>query len=532
MDELSDELAQLATDAPPLPSLTDEDVATILTQLPLSHLPACAATCTQWAAVVRSDGLLWSAGFGQRFGGRVAPAEAYDACRRCITAVNALQLLPIKSSHSPDGESLCPRAGAAAGPLGPYVVLSGGATTEFSFTGHVDLWDASRRCVVASRRTLLDQHGQHMISRWQHSALHSGDALWLYGGTAARDHCPCGVLYAVLMLDARANGPLELGENSGIPAMAHSIRVPLCCEGDAATREGEGPALSGHTACAIGGVTEAAAMLTFGGETRELHGAHAVSNWLWRVPLPAPEMCDVLSADNTCRRVEAAGAPPSPRYCHAAERVREEWLIFGGWAKRQRTWEVCRKGFSTLGRPNQHRIRCSHVPTPHRRTGRPAAQRSGHAPLSQRPAPAPPEHDGMGAPRHRGRGAAGPVPGGDRRFAGRSAAARLRRRLPPRAGTWPAVWGTPHDASSCGPIDSFTHLAPAAPVSAQDMVQDLCDVALLHLPTLTWLPQKELPCHPPQRGGTNALVRAPGGGGEGTFIFGGMNSDRCGARAR
>ena len=37
---------------------------------------------------------------------------------------------------------------------------------------------------------------------------------------------------------------------------------------------------------------------------------------------------------------------------------------------------------------------------------------------------------------------------------------------------------------------------------------DLCDVALLHLPTFTWLPQHGLPSYHPQRGGTNALVRA------------------------
>ena len=53
-------------------------------------------------------------------------------------------------------------------------------------------------------------------------------------------------------------------------------------------------------------------------------------------------------------------------------------------------------------------------------------------------------------------------------------------------------------------------------------VEDLCDVGLLHLPTLTWLPPAGLPSNPAQRGGTNALVRAPGGG---CFIFGGMNSD-------
>ena len=54
------------------------------------------------------------------------------------------------------------------------------------------------------------------------------------------------------------------------------------------------------------------------------------------------------------------------------------------------------------------------------------------------------------------------------------------------------------------------------------MVVDLSDVGLLHLPTLTWLPAAGLPCNAAQRGGNNALVRAPLGR---CFIFGGMNSD-------
>lgn len=73
--------------APPLPALTDEDVRAILTQLPLSRLPACAATCSQWARCVRSDGLLWSAGFASRFGGRpwyrpMRVRHAAGACQR------------------------------------------------------------------------------------------------------------------------------------------------------------------------------------------------------------------------------------------------------------------------------------------------------------------------------------------------------------------------------------------------------------------------------------------------------------------
>ena len=54
-----------------------------------------------------------------------------------------------------------------------------------------------------------------------------------------------------------------------------------------------------------------------------------------------------------------------------------------------------------------------------------------------------------------------------------------------------------------------------------DMVMDLCDVALLHLPTLTWLPPDGLPCHFVQRGGTNTLIRTADSR---CFIFGGMQS--------
>ena len=55
-----------------------------------------------------------------------------------------------------------------------------------------------------------------------------------------------------------------------------------------------------------------------------------------------------------------------------------------------------------------------------------------------------------------------------------------------------------------------------------DMVMDLYDVVLFHLPTLTWLPQKGLPSNYQQRGGTNTLIRSDDGR---CFVFGGMNSD-------
>ena len=55
-----------------------------------------------------------------------------------------------------------------------------------------------------------------------------------------------------------------------------------------------------------------------------------------------------------------------------------------------------------------------------------------------------------------------------------------------------------------------------------DMVMDLFDVVLLHVPTMTWLPLKGLPSNYQQRGGTNTLIRTVDGR---CFVFGGMNSD-------
>ena len=66
------------------------------------------------------------------------------------------------------------------------------------------------------------------------------------------------------------------------------------------------------------------------------------------------------------------------------------------------------------------------------------------------------------------------------------------------------------------------HSDPQPGQAYGDMVQDLCDVALLHLPTLTWLPAQGLPRHTVQRGGTNALIRTADSR---CFIFGGMQSD-------
>ena len=150
---------------PPLPALRDEELAILFTTLPLSQLSACAAVCTQWARVVHTDGFLWSNLFERDMAGRVSAASALRAYRRCVSACRVkLRLVAQASSR----ERLSPRAGAAAATLGPYVILSGGATTNFRFTAHVDLWDARSRQTLAAAIVPMRQR---MPERWQQSAV-------------------------------------------------------------------------------------------------------------------------------------------------------------------------------------------------------------------------------------------------------------------------------------------------------------------------------------------------------------------------
>ena len=54
---------------------------------------------------------------------------------------------------------------------------------------------------------------------------------------------------------------------------------------------------------------------------------------------------------------------------------------------------------------------------------------------------------------------------------------------------------------------------------------DLADLALLHLPSLTWLPSTAEP-YEALRGGTNALIDVPEGPGRRrVLVLGGMNSE-------
>ena len=66
---------------------------------------------------------------------------------------------------------------------------------------------------------------------------------------------------------------------------------------------------------------------------------------------------------------------------------------------------------------------------------------------------------------------------------------------------------------------------PAHRLRARAQVQDLSDLRLLHLPSLTWLPPAAE--HPPLRGGTNALVDVPDEASPGRrrlVVLGGMYS--------
>ena len=62
------------------------------------------------------------------------------------------------------------------------------------------------------------------------------------------------------------------------------------------------------------------------------------------------------------------------------------------------------------------------------------------------------------------------------------------------------------------------------PGDSGDMVMDLYDVLLLHIPTLTWLPPRALPSVYELRGGTNSLIRTDDGH---FFLYGGMYSDEA-----
>ena len=140
MADKGGEVLEVATKAE-LPMLSDEDICLILSLMPIDNLPACAAICKHWAAVLRGDGLLWSNIFTHRFGGTVEPTAARHACNRCMSTIRALAMTTEscrgmrKTAHHL--RPLSRRAGAADGQLGPLIVISGGATDHFNLTRRV-----------------------------------------------------------------------------------------------------------------------------------------------------------------------------------------------------------------------------------------------------------------------------------------------------------------------------------------------------------------------------------------------------------
>ena len=305
-----------------LVALSDEAVGAILSHATPPEVAVCATICSQWARVVRSDGLLWACMFRQRFGGHIEPSEAQRACKRCASACAAINLRPSRGQ----GAQLTRRAGAAAGCLGRYVIISGGATRDFQMTGDVDVWDPTSHSALM---TGYVPSGARLPRRWQHTAVSWQGELWLYGGADSDRRLPCGSLHCLYRADgpATARRPriacraVAMEREDEHPSGTDPLRRPH--------RPGEGPALSGH--CAR--VLDSGDMLCFGGEGVD----DEVTNLLWRIALPPPSLVhNATPTVVTWGLVQATGAAPSPRFCHSAEVLASGWLIFGGWAKAPR----------------------------------------------------------------------------------------------------------------------------------------------------------------------------------------------------
>ena len=148
MDVEVDELTTALSEAEVAGSAFEYDgvLCAILSWLSLRDAGAAAKVGTNWAAVVRSDGLLWRAIFMREFSGVVDPADARAACKRCTLAVARVAMREVQTGSE---ARFKPRAGAAAGVLGSYVVLNGGATTGFEFTRSFDAWDPLSGMAVA-----------------------------------------------------------------------------------------------------------------------------------------------------------------------------------------------------------------------------------------------------------------------------------------------------------------------------------------------------------------------------------------------
>lgn len=164
--------------------------------------------------------------------------------------------------------------------------------------------------------------------------------------------------------------------------------------------------------------------------------------------------------------LEAGGARPAPRHCHSAADLSRGWLIFGGWGHGRRGAVADDHQQLNQGTVFLNDLHVLELPT------------MSWSTLE----------------------AAGSVP----------------------RGRCQSVMVAAPDEEIVLVFGGACHSDPELGQAYGDMVVDLCDVVLLHLPTLTWLPQDGVTSNPAQRGGTNTLFRTAD---HRCFIFGGMNSD-------
>lgn len=438
-----------------IPTLSDECVSLIFSLMPIDNLPACAATCKQWAIVLREDGLLWSRIFKQCFSGSVEPSTARHACRRCMSTIRALTLTT-ETCPGLRKTRFSRRAGAAAGALGPHIVISGGATTHFEFSRHVDVWvnasDGDSDLVVSA----VNPSGDEMPERWQHSAVSWGGHLWLYGGEDRRRGHPCGLLHKLVLsglgkeYKPKIQSQAVQLERCKDDMLQPSVKLPLL------HWPHEGPAVTGHTARLVED-GQSAYMLSFGGKA----AGGPITNLLWSIHL-TQQTNPLIDSPLKWRLLQGTGPAPQPRYCHSAVIISRGWLMFGGWAQGQDRGGL-QLNEGTVFLNDLH--------------------------VLELPSMSWCVLDPMGS-----------VP----------------------RGRCQSVMVAAPDEEIILVFGGACHHDPKPGQAYGDMVMDLCDIVLLHLPTRTWLPQKDLPSNYQQRGGTNTLICTAENR---RFIFGGMNSE-------
>jgi len=517
VDELTTALSVAEVDAT---STFEHDgiLCAILSWTSLRDAGAAAMVATNWAAAVRSDGLLWRALFLREFGGFIEPAHAKAACKRCTLAIARVGMPEVATGSAASGVK--PRAGAAAGVLGSYVAINGGATTGYNFARTFDVWDPSSRTFVqCSHKDAPQQpfgqvleeladtegveisvaHVRDLSRRWQHSAVPTArGALILYGGKEADTHLTLSCVHMIVEMSNPWPAPILGRRQTQKTINVWSTKL--------APGSPPAPARCGHTACraVVPGLPAApvrdssgvaasrptgppACMLVFAGEAQHptSYRRGVMTNDLW-----ALLDVDTATLHVTWAEVESSGARPSARYCHSAELLPpaanfgggggedapppRAWLIFGGWNK----------------------------------------------------------HDGLPEPGELG--AAAPF-----NHAGAQAFFNDLHRLDLATLAWAAVetrGAVPRRRSQALAVATddeqllivfggACHSEPEPGQAYGDMVVDLDDVCLLHLPTATWLPPRAVdpPTNRRQRGGLNTLVRHPAT--RSLHVFGGMNSE-------